>query len=195
MSIVKDLFFMEAERKVAETVNNEIKIENFEIQAKQKNIMKIKPQPCKSKMWGLFEYNVDHNYLNHSYGELFNYLVKKEIIISKIDLATYFTADFVYTLPTPFIDKKEFQTRMNDKNKDYPELLKCYEIDNNILYDLLKNYKYNLKDEYEGIGQELGEIFKKKSRSRTRSIKRSIKKGGKGKTRNKKNKKIKKMIK
>lgn len=136
MSIIKDLFFIQAEAKIAESVNNEIKIENFEIQSKEKNIMELKPTPCKSKYWSFIEYTVDNNYLMHAYAELFNYLVKKEIIISKIDVGTFFTADFVHTLPEPFIDQKEFQKRMNPT--DYPDLLKCYTIHYSKLYDLLQ---------------------------------------------------------
>ena len=30
MSILKDIFFMEAEAKIAESINNEIQLENFE---------------------------------------------------------------------------------------------------------------------------------------------------------------------
>ena len=58
MSIIKDIFFMEAEAKIAESINNEIQLENFELQAKEKNIMELKPTPCKSKLLGLFEYTV-----------------------------------------------------------------------------------------------------------------------------------------
>jgi len=193
MSIIKDFFLIQAEAKIAESVNNEIKIENFEIQAKDKNIMELKSSTCKSKMFG-FEYTVDHNYLMHAYTELFNYLVKKEIIISKIDVGTFFTADFVHTLPQPFIDEKEFQKRMNPTN-DYPEMLKCYTIHYKKLYDLLKNYKHNVTDEYVRLGQTVEDIQYKKSSSIKksikssikRSIKRSIKKGGgKRKTKSKK---------
>ena len=72
---------MEVETKIAETVNNEIKIENFELQAKEKNILELKKTPCKSKYWGFIDYTVNDNYLMLSYGELFDYLVKTEIII------------------------------------------------------------------------------------------------------------------
>ena len=192
MSIVKDIFFMEAEAKIAESVNNEIQLENFELQAKEKKIMELKPTPCKRKFWGFIQYTVDDNYLMISYGDLFNYLVKKEIIISKISIGTFFTANFVYTLPKPFIDEKEFQKRMNPTNSDYPDTLKCYTIHNNKLYDLLKNYKYNATDEYVRKVQLLGEFPYKniksisipKSKSIPKSIKRSIKrsiKGGKSK--------------
>ena len=195
MSFIKDILLMEVETKIAETVNNEIKLENFELQAKEKNILELKKTPCKSKYWGFIDYTVNDNYLMLSYGELFDYLVKTEIIISKIDVATYFTADFVYTIPQPFIDQKEFQKRMNPENSEFPERLKCYIIHYTKLYDLLKNYKHNVTDEYKRNIQRLGEIRYKKSVSKShktqksikRSIKRSIKKGGKGKyTKNKK---------
>jgi hypothetical protein len=160
---------MEAEAKIAESVNNEIQLENFEIQAKKINIMKLKSTPCKSKFWGFIEYTVDDNYLMYCYAELFNYLVKKEIIISKIDVGTFFTADFVYTLPKPFIHQTEFQKRINSTNSDYPEILKCYTIDNTKLYNLLKNYKYNITDEYVRKVEILGEIpHKTKSPTKSR---------------------------
>ena len=200
MSILKDIFFMEAEAKIAESVNNEIQLENFELQAKEKKIMELKPTPCKSKIWGLFEYTVDHNHLTFCYADLFNYLVKKEIIISKIDAGTFFTANFVYTLPQPFIDQKEFQKRMIPDN-DFPEILKCYTIHLNKLYDLLKNYKYNVTDEYTRKVQMLGDFPSEKPKSiikshSKKSIKKamsnkkamSIKKGGKGKGGKKKTK-------
>jgi hypothetical protein len=183
---------MEAEAKIAESVNNEIQLENFELQAKKQNILELKPTPCKSKFWGFIEYTVDHNYLTFCYADLFNYLVKKEIIISKIDYGTFFTANFVYTLPQPFIDQKEFQKRINPTNSDYPEILKCYKIHENKLYDLLKNYKHDVTDEYVRKVQLLGEFPTKTPKSITRqsikrSIKRSIKKGGgKRKTKSKK---------
>lgn len=53
MSIFKDLFFMEVEAKISESMNNEIKIDNFQLQAREKNIIELKPTPCKSKSWGL----------------------------------------------------------------------------------------------------------------------------------------------
>ncbi len=145
---------------------------------------------------GFIEETIDHNHLTFCYADLFNYLVKKEIIISKIDLGTFFTANFVYTLPQPFIDQREFQKRMNPTNNDFPEILKCYTIHLNKLYDLLKNYKYNITDEYTRKVQMLREFPSEKPKSISkkvskRSIKRSITKGGKGKTQNKKNKKIK----
>lgn len=51
------------------------------------------------------------------------------------------------------------------------------------LYDLLKNYKHNITDEYVRLGQTLEDFQDKKSRSvksikKPKSIKRSIKKGG-----------------
>jgi hypothetical protein len=55
MSLLKDIFFMEAEAKIAESVNNEIQLENFELQAKEKNIMELKPTPCKNKFWDLLK--------------------------------------------------------------------------------------------------------------------------------------------
>lgn len=164
MSIVEEIVLMEAEGKIAETVNNEIKIDNFELQAKEKNIIKLKSDNCKIKFWFFFETTIDKNYLMQAYGELFNFLVKKEIIISKIDLGSFFTADFVYTLPKPFMDEKEFQKRMNDINDNDSELLKCYTIDTNALYDLLKNYKYNITDEAKRLGQMLGEFPEKPSK-------------------------------
>ena len=92
----------------------------------------------------------------------------------------FFTADFVYTLPKPFIDQKEFEKRMNTENNDFPEILKCYTIHNNKLYDLLKNYKHNPTDEYVRKVQMIGEIPYKKTKSISRQSKRSIK-GGKTK--------------
>lgn len=191
MSILEDIIVMETEAKIAETVNNEIKIDNFELQAKEKNIIKIKSDKCTIKPLFFFETIVDDNYLMQAYGELFNCLVKKEIIISKIDLGSFFTADFVYTLPKPFMDEREFQKRMNDTN-DFPELLKCYTIDTTRLYNLLKNYKYNLTDEYKRLGQALGEFPKEIKHShknkKSHKNKNSQIKGGYSK-----NKKLKRM--
>jgi hypothetical protein len=191
MSILKDIFFMEAEAKIAESINNEIQLENFELQAKKQNILELKPTPCKSKFWGFIEYTVDHNYLTFCYADLFNYLVKKEIIISKIDYGTFFTANFVYTLPQPFIDQKEFQKRINPTNSDYPEILKCYTIHENKLYDLLKNYKHDVTDEYVRKVQLLGEFPTKNPKSISKQSKRSIRKGGKGVNRKGRKKKTK----
>jgi hypothetical protein len=70
-------------------------------------------------------------------------------------------------------------------------MLKCYTIHENKLYDLLKNYKYNVTDEYTRKAQLLGEFPTKHPKSMTKprqSIKKSIKTkgGGKRKTKNKK---------
>jgi len=100
MSIVKDIFFMEAEAKLAESVYNEIKLENFELQAKEKKILELKPTQCKKKFWGFIEYRVNDNYLMFSYGDLFNYLVKKEIIISKIGWELFYCRFCLYSSKT-----------------------------------------------------------------------------------------------
>jgi hypothetical protein len=51
MSIIEEIVLMEAEGKIAETVNNEIKIDNFEIKAKEENIIQLKSDKCKIKFW------------------------------------------------------------------------------------------------------------------------------------------------
>uniref|UniRef100_A0A6C0HTR4 Uncharacterized protein n=1 Tax=viral metagenome TaxID=1070528 RepID=A0A6C0HTR4_9ZZZZ len=185
-----DFIFSTAARKGAEQSNNEIKFDNFVPKAKDKNILTVIPQ-CKYEESGWFgNYTVDINevtkgnknvsymHLDVAYLELYDYLVKKEIIIKKFGAVFVITFDSIYTINEKSIEISTLSKIIKKENPDYPKILKCYTIDYKKLSELLKNYKYDYTDE---IRDPIGIITDQKN-------KKSPNKGGKKNIKHKKNK-------
>lgn len=112
--------------------------------------------------------------INDVYLALYDYLVKKKVIKAKIKLVSVWTADYVHIINKPFIDEHILREKINKKNSDYPELLKCYEINYSKLSHFLKNYKYTFVDvpEIAKLLEKRGGTRNFKSRTRKNTSRR-----------------------
>ena len=189
MSIGNFLLF-QAEAKAVEGLGNELKFENFIEQGQRDNILVLK-KDCSIEKIGWFgrSLKIDDTFLNDSYLELFDYLVKKEIIKEKVGIQMFFTADYVYTINKDLVESKIIQEKIKSTNEDFPKILNCYNIHFDKLSKFLKNYIYNPLDDYKMIAKVIqpnkikstnSNKLKIKSIKPTRSLKYSKKiKGGK----------------
>jgi hypothetical protein len=153
MSIGNFLLF-QAEAKAVEGIGNELKFENFIEQGQRDNILVLK-KDCSVEKIGWFggSLKIDDTFLNDSYLELFDYLVKKEIIKEKIGIQMFFTADYVYTINKDLVESKIIQEKIKSTNEDFPKILNCYTIQFDKLSKFLKNYQYNPLDDYKMIAK------------------------------------------
>ena len=123
--------------------NNQINETNFIKQGEEKNILTLIPN-CGIKKNGLFS-NEDYTEgdKRDAYSTLYDHLVEKEYIKTQVSWSSYFSGESVATIDEEKIDKLE----INKDDNNFPEILKCFNIDNSQLKTFLINYKYNLIDE------------------------------------------------
>jgi hypothetical protein len=165
-SFLAEMFAIEAVGKGAEKINNEIKFENFIGQGKEVKFIKLRSN-CKHKVYGV-SYIVDPKYIESAYLDLYDYLIKKEIIKQKIGYETLITADQVHTVnpDKKVLEPKNIKKLINPANSDYPVLLKCYHIDYNKLSNYLINYEHAVLNEVK-VFKRSKTVKRSKSKNRT----------------------------
>jgi hypothetical protein len=95
------------------------------------------------------------------YVDLYDHLVKKNIITTKVGAASLWSWDSIYTINKALIEESDLRKLL--KKEDLPKAFKCYTINYEQLSKLLKNYNYNFTDEV----KVLGELVSGKQRNRS----------------------------
>lgn len=193
-----NFFWFQAQSKLAQSVGNDLTINNFVEQGPRHNILVLKKDcSIEKKGWfGSFKTEINDSFLNDSYAVLFDYLVKKEIIKERMGIQVYFTTDYVYTINQEFIDSNIIEEKIKSTNEDFPKTLNCYNIDIDKLSNFFKKYKYNPLDEAKiAISQIQGKKsttggmkmkrIKSTKLSKIKKLNRSFKKNGRTRKRNK----------
>jgi hypothetical protein len=163
MSVVKDLVEDEVTDQAAAKYNNEIRFDNFIVQALQSNLLTKNNPSCKREQnpswWDWLQGNqnletiTEEDYLKYVvYLEFFDFLVKKEIIKRKLGFLSFLAVyDYIYNVNNELIETGKLQELLKRDDPDFPKSLLCYNINYYLLSKFLKNYKYNHTDRYEII--------------------------------------------
>jgi hypothetical protein len=119
------------ENKAAENIGNEITFVNFMSQAMSNEIM------TKDKC------NDNNISDKDAYLNLYDYLVKKNIIISKNTYSFFFTGSSSYNVNPDKTNQSDIENALKKKELELPSL-KCYTISYSRLSILLKKYNNNI---------------------------------------------------
>lgn len=161
MDLLGELFVGTAIDKGIENSGNQIKFDNFTVQAKSKNILKYKPGCSKQP-----------DLKDTAYLDLYDFLIKKGVITSALGKEAIITWQSINKINQDKIKNLDEFKRIVD---DYITVLPCYELDKVALFNFLKTYKYNSADELTYI-RNIGSNMRLKQKSKS---KRASKKGGK----------------
>jgi hypothetical protein len=164
MDIFSSFFETVGETAVVEGVNNEIKFTGFIVQGLKYNVLQKKQGICKKtvKGWLYNSESDDNTDIKDIYLELYNHLIKKEIIKKKVGFLSIFSGDAIYT-----INSSKINNIQQYVGTDLPESMKCYSINYSNLENFLKNYNYNLADDVSLLSKQT-----KGGKTRNKKIKR-----------------------
>ena len=141
---MSDLLEMEVKDQAAAKFNNELRFENFIVQALNSDLLKLNNPSCRREKnpswWDWFQGNqkldtmteLDYKQ-NVVYVDFFDFLVKKEIIKRKLGFLSFFAVyDYIYNVNNEFIEttklrellKKDDNSRLNyfDWRLNFPEI-------------------------------------------------------------------------
>lgn len=123
--------------------NNQINESNFIKQGEDKKILTLIPN-CETKKKGWIS-NEDYTEgdKRDAYSALYDYLVEKQYIKTEVSGSSFFSGESVATIDKGKIDSLE----INKDESNFPEILKCFNIDNEKLKTFFREYKYNITDE------------------------------------------------
>ena len=149
-----------------EVENNQINETNFIKQGEEKNILTLIPN-CEIKKRGWFS-NEDYTEGDKrvAYSDLYNHLVEKKYIKTEVSGSSFFSGESVATIDKGKIDSLE----INKGESNFPEILKCFNIDSEKLKTFFREYKYNITDEASLIigGKKRKTVRKKNKRKNKR---------------------------
>jgi hypothetical protein len=157
---MSDLFGMEVKDQAAATFNNELRFENFIVQALNSDLLRLNNPSCRREKnpswWDWFQGNqkldtmteLDYKQ-NVVYVDFFDFLVKKEIIKRKLGFLSFFAVyDYIYNVNNELIETTKLRELLKKDDPDFPKSLLCYDINYDSLSNFLKNYKYDPTDTY-----------------------------------------------
>ncbi len=147
--------------EVVYKTNNELKFENFVIQAKVNKVLLLKDETKEciitkpGMLFGTIQYNANdpstkESVLTDTYLDLYDYLIKKNIITKEVRAGSFWTWDYVNKVNPALMDIGNLQKILIESDSEYPNTLKCYTVYYDRLSKFLQTYQYSSGDQFEG---------------------------------------------